>query len=79
MDKLLSLLNSLPVEEQRDLARRCGTSVGYLRKAHSAKQLLGAALCVLLENQLSGAVTRQDLRPDDWSLIWPELIEKVNS
>lgn len=29
--------------------------------------------CLGLERLMSGAVTRRDLRPDDWHLIWPEL------
>lgn len=30
--------------------------------------------CPAIESATSGAVTRRDLRPDDWWLIWPELI-----
>ncbi|AXV95675.1 transcriptional regulator [Ralstonia pseudosolanacearum] len=29
--------------------------------------------CVAIERVTDGAVTRKDLRPDDWRLIWPEL------
>ena len=29
--------------------------------------------CVAIERATNGAVTRRDLRPDDWHLIWPEL------
>lgn len=29
--------------------------------------------CVPIERLAAGAVTRRDLRPDDWHLIWPEL------
>lgn len=29
--------------------------------------------CVLIEQISDGAVSRKDLRPDDWSDIWPEL------
>jgi len=32
--------------------------------------------CVLIEQATNGVVTRKDLRPDDWHLIWPELAEK---
>lgn len=31
--------------------------------------------CVAIERATAGAVTRRDLRPDDWHLIWPELVE----
>ena len=33
----------------------------------------GPAHCVAIERATNGAVTRRDLRPDDWHLIWPEL------
>ncbi|WP_043565293.1 YdaS family helix-turn-helix protein [Acidovorax sp. KKS102] len=29
--------------------------------------------CNAIERATSGAVSRRDLRPDDWHLIWPEL------
>lgn len=29
--------------------------------------------CVPIERATDGAVTRRDLRPDDWQEIWPEL------
>jgi len=29
-----------------------------------------------IERATNGAVTRQDLRPNDWWLIWPELAEQ---
>ncbi len=29
--------------------------------------------CAAIEQATNGAVTRQDLRPDDWHKIWPEL------
>jgi len=29
-----------------------------------------------IERATDGAVRRQDLRPDDWHLIWPELAEQ---
>lgn len=32
--------------------------------------------CLAIERATSGAVTRKDLRPDDWHLIWPELAEE---
>lgn len=32
--------------------------------------------CLAIERATSGAVTRRDLRPDDWHLIWPELADQ---
>ena len=31
--------------------------------------------CAAIERATAGAVTRRDLRPDDWHLIWPELTD----
>jgi DNA-binding transcriptional regulator YdaS (Cro superfamily) len=35
--------------------------------------------CVSLEKATDGLVTRQDLRPDDWKKIWPELAEPAKA
>lgn len=72
MDKLIAYLNSLNKEARTDFAARCGTSEGYMRKARSAKQKFRCELCVLIERNSNGEVTRQDLR-DDWAAVWPEL------
>lgn len=79
MKPFLAYLNSLPSDAREKLATDCKTSVGYLRKACSAGQKFGAELCVAIEQSTAGAVTRQELRPDDWHLIWPELAEKVGA
>ena len=39
-----------------------------------ASRLPGPAYCVAIEKATAGAVTRHELRPNDWHLIWPELI-----
>lgn len=73
MNELRSYLNSLSLDEQRDFACQCGTSIGYLRKAISKNQALGAALSVRIETKSTGSVTRQHLHPETWKSIWPEL------
>jgi len=40
-----------------------------------AKRRPGPTHCVAIERATDGSVTRRDLRPDDWHLIWPELVE----
>lgn len=32
--------------------------------------------CYAIEQATNGLVTRKDLRPNDWHLIWPELVDK---
>ncbi|MBW8072895.1 MAG: hypothetical protein GJU77_04315 [Ferrovum sp.] len=34
--------------------------------------------CIAIERATEGAVTRRDLRPDDWHMIWPELANQNN-
>lgn len=36
-------------------------------------------VCVRIEAWSGGAVTRKELRPEDWQLIWPELAELPQS
>ncbi len=36
---------------------------------------VAADRCVAIERATDGAVTRRDLRPDDWQDIWPELVQ----
>lgn len=40
-----------------------------------AGRLPSPSYCVLIERETGGAVTRRDLRPDDWWRIWPELVD----
>ncbi|CAN0620454.1 protein of unknown function [Burkholderia multivorans] len=79
MEKLRNFLNSMSPGEQISFAERCGTTIGYLRKAISVGQLLRAGLCVAIERASNGAVTRRDLHPDDWRDIWPELAERLQT
>lgn len=70
MEKLREYLNDLTPVQQESFADRCETSVGYLRKAISAKQLLGPNLAIAIERESNGAVNCEDLRPDvDWQFL----------
>lgn len=73
MEKLLKFFNSLSAQDRLDFMACVETTENYIRKAVSAKQLLSPKLCVQIEQATDGAVTRRDLRPDDWAQIWPEL------
>ncbi len=74
MKKLLSYLRTIPRSLREEIAQSCDTSVAYIRKACNVGQLLSPARCVVIEQMSHGVVTRKDLRPDDWKLIWPELV-----
>jgi len=71
---LRTYLNSLSPEEQAAFAARVGTSVGYLRKAISVGSSFSPELAVAIERESGSTVTRKELFPLRWQLIWPELV-----
>lgn len=68
-------LDGLPRGEAAKLAERLGISSIYLLQlaARQDGREPSPELCVRIERATDGQVTRQNLRPDDWALIWPEL------
>ena len=68
---------------------RCGLSVSELRQAIGVKsdnqirqwqhgymnRRPDPANAALIERATNGVVSRRDLRPDDWRVIWPELAQ----
>lgn len=56
------------------LARDLEVSRSYLSQMASGSAPISAARAVAIEVATKGAVTRRDTRPDDWHLIWPELL-----
>ena len=73
MDKLKHFLKSKPVSEREKFATRCGTTWPFLRNVMYGQRVPGEKLCVAIEREASGEVTRRDLR-EDWWEIWPELV-----
>lgn len=72
LDAYLSLPNSCSAI---DLARRIGVPPSLLSQWRLKVRPVPIWRCVPIERLTDGAVTRRDLRPDDWYLIWPELAE----
>jgi DNA-binding transcriptional regulator YdaS (Cro superfamily) len=69
-EPLRAFLKGKPLQDQEDFADRCGTTIGYLRKAMSVKDRLGADLVLLLERESGGFVRCERLRPDvDWAYL----------
>lgn len=56
-------------------ATRLAEAVGVSLQALTNWRTRGVPIehCVAIERACNGAVTRRDLRPDDWQRIWPEL------
>lgn len=55
--------------------RASGASRSYLRLIGYGHKRPSALVAAGVERASNGAVTRRQLRPDDWYLIWPELTE----
>lgn len=57
------------------LASALGVSASYVSQLVSGARPIPAERCPAIEAVTGGAVTRRDLRPADWWLIWPELVD----
>ena len=55
------------------LARMIGVSVPTVHEWKTFKRQVPAGRCLAIEKATRGAVSRRDLRPDDWQQYWPEL------
>lgn len=58
------------------LANILGVSVQAVCFWRDGRRGIPAEKCTAIERATGGAVTRRDLRPDDWREIWPELAEQ---
>jgi DNA-binding transcriptional regulator YdaS (Cro superfamily) len=72
---LRTYLDGLPRGGIAELASELGISNIYLLQlaARQDGRKPSPELCVQIEKATHGAVTRKELRPDDWRAIWPEL------
>lgn len=52
-------------------------SLSYFSQMAVPGAYISPIRCVAIETVTGKAVTRQELRPDDWHLIWPELADKA--
>lgn len=73
---LRNYIQSLNRDERSEFAARCGTTVGHLNNVSYGYKPCSEKLASLIERESGSAVRRQDMRPDDWAVIWPELAKK---
>jgi DNA-binding transcriptional regulator YdaS (Cro superfamily) len=57
-----------------ELARLIGVGQSAVSNWRARGGLVPVEHCAAIEVATAGAVTRRDLRPDDWHRIWPELV-----
>lgn len=77
MDKQLTPeRKQLTPEDRRRLADMVGVNEATLYQAVTGKgKGFSPAECVRIERESKRELRRWDLRPNDWHLIWPELIQ----
>ncbi|WP_174903506.1 transcriptional regulator [Burkholderia pseudomultivorans] len=61
---------------QATFARLLGVSQGLICQWVKKRRPISPERCVAIEKATAAALTRRDLRPTDWHLIWPELAEQ---
>lgn len=67
------------VGSQAILADKIGVSPAAVNQWISGHRPVPTLRCIDIERATGGAVTRKDLRPDDWARIWPELADADHS
>ncbi|MGC5885710.1 transcriptional regulator [Ralstonia pseudosolanacearum] len=70
---LINYLRSRPRGTLRWLAEVIGVNQSDVSNWATGRRPVPPIRCVAIERATEGAVTRPELRPDDWHLIWPEL------
>lgn len=66
------------IETASSLSKRTGIIQVLLSQWRKKVRPVPFDKCVIIEKTTNGIVTRKDLRPDDWFVIWPELSETDN-
>ncbi len=66
------------VETASSLSKRSGILQVLLSQWRKGVRPVPFDKCVVIEKNTNGLVTRKDLRPEDWFVMWPELSEPEN-
>ncbi|EPN1932879.1 transcriptional regulator [Cronobacter dublinensis] len=56
--------NTLSAKQKAELAKKVGSSTGYLRLVFKGHKKAGFQLCQKLEEETAGAISKNELRPD---------------
>ncbi|KQN68840.1 YdaS family helix-turn-helix protein [Rahnella inusitata] len=65
--------DALTKPEQNALAKKVGSSSGYLRLVFNGYKKAGFSLAQRLEEETAGVVTKSQLRPDIYGDVKPEI------
>lgn len=77
--KLRAYIDTLPRGGIGEFAGAVGISPIYLSQLAATQdgRVPSAELCVSIERLTGGIVSREELRPNDFWKIWPDLTQKV--
>lgn len=70
-------LRNASAKSAADVAREVGVSPSVVYQWRAGIRPVPVERCAVVERATDGAVTRRDMRPSDWHLIWPELSGQV--
>ena len=73
--KLSQYIKRFPLAERTDFALAVGTTIGHLNNVVYGMRVASASLAKQIAMRTERAVAEWDLRPEDWHLIWPELVD----
>ena len=74
MISAMNLKNYLSsIETAASLARKLIINEAFISQWKSGRRPVPVERCLEIERATDGHVSRKDLRPTDWHLIWPEL------
>lgn len=71
--KLSDYLNQLERGGKSAFARKIGAHASDLSDWMKGARPIPVRFCPAIERESGGRVGRQDCRPDDWQMYWPEL------
>ena len=74
--KLSDYLNNAGRGSRSELAQKIGGYASDVSDWLAGERPVPLHRCAAIEAATGGAVTRRDLRPDDWQQIWPELADQ---
>jgi DNA-binding transcriptional regulator YdaS (Cro superfamily) len=75
----LSEYTALARGTKSDLARSLNLPAQLIGQWANGIRAVPVFRCIAIERATAGAVTRRDLRPDDWWQIWPEMAQSTPS
>ncbi|WP_343499225.1 transcriptional regulator [Achromobacter denitrificans] len=72
---LKTYISKSPRGTASGLAKALSISPSYLSQMASGQAPISPERSVAIERATAGAVSRRELRPEDWQRIWPEMAE----